>query len=154
MQEKQKAIEKAVRLLGMRAHSEAELAEKLARSGFSEHAIAEAMQALSKYELTDDKSFAAAWTAARARKGMGPYRIAQELRRKGIDAELADEALASIDEEASLASAVAIARKYISRGDEKAKKRAFDALIRRGFSFQVAREALGIATDESIDEEE
>lgn len=141
----QRALDKALRALSTRAHSEQEIVRKLTRAGFEERAIAEAMAKLASYRLTDDAAFASQWARSRARRGMGPYRIARELRDKGIAREESDAALAALDEDASLDAATQLAAKHLQRGDERAKKRAYDALIRRGYSYDTARKALADA---------
>jgi len=152
MHEKQKAMEKAMRALSMRAHSEAEIVEKLTRQRFDERTIAEVMQFLAEHRLTDDAAFAGQWAKARARRGIGPRKIAWELREKGVASDIIEEALEGIDGDESLEPAVALAKKHLSRGDEKAKQRAYGALVRRGFPYDTVKKALELATDDSEDD--
>lgn len=148
MQQKDKAMETAIRALAGREHSEKEIVEKLTRKGFDEKTIAQVMAKLSEHGLTDDAAFAEKWAKHRANRGMGPYRIAFELRQKGLGSEGIDEALAGIDEAASFEAAVALAQKALRRGDERARKRAYDMLIRRGFSYSLAKSAVEAAESE------
>lgn len=150
--ETRKALDRALRALGHRAHSEQEIVDKLTRAGFDEHTIAQAMAALSQHRLTDDNAFADQWACARARRGMGPWRIAQELRHKGVSTEAIDKALEGFDEENALERATGLAKKHLQRGDPRARKRAYDALVRRGFDFDMAHAALRAAS-ESLDME-
>ncbi len=151
--EKQRALERAIRALAARAHSEHEIVEKLTRAGYDERIIAETMHTLSKHELVNDASFARQWAGARARRGMGPFRIAQELRHKGISREDADNALAQLDEDIALEQATALALKHLQKGDDRAKRRAYEALIRRGHSYDTARAALAEA-ERQLEEED
>lgn len=151
--EKQRALERSIRALALRAHSEQEIVDKLKRAGYDEHAIAETMQTLSRHALTDDTEFARQWAAARARRGMGPYRIAQELRHKGVSREDADAALAQLSETDALETATALALKHLKKGDERARRRAWEVLIRRGHSYDTAREALAEAEKRLQDDE-
>lgn len=153
MDDAKRAVERAVRSLAVRAHSEQELVEKLTRAGYEEQVIAEAMAKLAKHGLLDDAGFAAGWAASRARKGMGPYRIAQELRMKGIDRETIDAVLADMDEDSELEAAAALALKHLRKGDERAKRRAYEAMVRRGYGYDTAREALTLA-EQRLSEEE
>lgn len=139
------ALEKALRILAVRAHSEWEIVDKLTRAGFDAQAVASAMALLTEYGLVDDDAFARAWVASRARKGLGPYRIAHELRQKGIAAALCDAALADIECDDSLQAATVLAQKHLRRGDANAKRRAYDAVCRRGFSYETARQAIANA---------
>ena len=149
MHDTRKAMDKAVRALSMRPHSESEIVDKLTRQRFDEHTIADVMQRLAEHRLTDDVAFAEQWTKARARRGVGPRKIAWELREKGIDTDMAEEALAGIDARETLASATALASKYLKRGDDKAKQRAYGALVRRGFAYDMAKKALELAAGDS-----
>lgn len=144
----QKAIDRALRALGQRAHSEQEIVDKLTRSGFDERTIAQTMAKLAQYKLTDDDAFAEQWARSRVRRGMGPYRIAQELRHKGVDAGTIQEAVGAIDQDDAMERAVALATKHLRRGDERARKRAYDALVRRGYDFDMARSALSVAAEQ------
>ncbi|MDR0928994.1 MAG: recombination regulator RecX [Oscillospiraceae bacterium] len=148
MHKKSTALDRALRALAMRAHSEQELVQKLTRAGHDEHEIAEAMAKLNRHELLDDRAFAADWAASRARRGLGAMRIAQELRQKRVDGEAVAEALAALDEDQLLESAVALARKHLARGDQNARRRAMDALHRRGFSYALSRRAIERAETE------
>lgn len=151
MQKKTTSLDKALRFLGMRAHSEKEIIDKLTKAQFDAHDIAATMSFLAEYGLIDDAIFAKAWAESRAKKGLGPYRIDQELQQKGIPSELRDAVLSEIDENESLHSAIAIAKKYIERGDENAKRRAFDAICRRGHTYATARQAIAQAIEEPLE---
>ena len=142
MQKKDHALDKALRSLALRAHSEKEIMEKLMHAGYDEREIAKAMAKLIEYNLLDDAEFAAQWAASRARRGLGQYRIAQELRQKGIDPETAGNAMGQIDEEVLLKNATELAEKHLRRGGDTARRRAFDALIRRGFGYALAKDAV------------
>lgn len=147
-------MSRALRSLALRAHSEQEIVDKLTRAGFEERAIAAAMAELSKYGLVNDAQFADDWVQQRARRGMGSYRIAQELRHKGIDSETAQEAIDAIDEEEALRVATEQAVRFLGRGNpDTAKRRAYDSLLRRGYSYSMARTALETALAQ-IEEEE
>lgn len=141
----QKALERALRSLAIRAHSEQEIVDKLVRAGYEEEDIAEAMAKLAEYKLVDDEAFAVQWAASRARKGMGPRRIAQELYHKGISRDTADAAIGNLDADDEVEAAAKLALKHLRKGDERAKRRAYDAVIRRGFGYDTARNALARA---------
>ncbi len=142
MQPKGRALDRALRSLAMRDHSEREIVDKLTRAGYDEREIAEAMAALAQHNLVNDEAFARQWTSARARRGLGPRRIAWELREKGIQSETRDAALAEIDEDAMLEAATALAAQHLRRGDENAKRRALAALSRRGYGYDTAKQAI------------
>ena len=153
MQEKERALDKALRALAGRARSEGEILEKLRRAGFAEETIAQTMAQLDRAGLLDDEAFAGAWAAARARRAVGPHRIAHELRQKGVDAQTASLALESVDGEEALAAAAALAARYLRRGGENVERRALAALQRRGYGYADARRALEKAHAETQENE-
>ena len=102
---------------------------------------------LEREHLLNDADFARQWVEARSGRKLGRSRIAQELRRKGIDADEAEEALSAIDEDDQLADAIALAEKAAARAkpDEDPRKtyqRIAAMLARRGFRWDITKEAL------------
>jgi regulatory protein len=85
---------RAMDLLARREHSTAELRRKLKAREFERHAVEQALEALQDDGLLSDARFAEAFVYRRFNAGMGPLKIAHELRQKGVDATLADECLA------------------------------------------------------------
>lgn len=153
-QEKQRALDRAVRALSARSHTEKEIVDKLARAGYSQGAIAFVMETLTRYDLVNDASFAENWVSARAKRGLGPYRLLQELRRKGISGEEAKRAVSALDEDDALVAAAAFAAKRLRDGGPDDRRRTMQALIRRGYGYDVARAALERALRETQDGEE
>ncbi len=102
--------------------------------------------------LVDDEAFAAAWVRSRhAGRGLARRALAHELRQRGVDDQVVDEALAALDPEDEWATARAlVARKLTSstRGlDHTARTRRLAGLLERkgypsGVALQVVREAL------------
>ncbi len=91
---------RALRILGRRDHSEAELRQKLERYDFPTAAIDEAIERCYSYNYLNDERYAQAKSREMLRngRGVGP-RILLELRRRGINENLAHEALQSASEE-------------------------------------------------------
>jgi len=84
---------RALRLLARREHSARELAAKLAARGHGEGEIAEVIGELAREGLQSDARFAEAYVFQRVGRGYGPLKIREELRERGIDAELIDACL-------------------------------------------------------------
>lgn len=80
-------------MLARREHSQSELALKLKQKGHSPAAIAGCLARLEQEQWQSDARFCEALIAARRRRGNGPVRIRQELRNKGIPAELIEASL-------------------------------------------------------------
>jgi regulatory protein len=113
--------------------------------------------------LVDDEAFARSWVQSRqAGKALARRALAQELRRKGIDDEVAREALAEVDPADELESARLLVRRRlrtVSRLErDTAVRRLTGMLARKGYPagvcFRVVREeldALGHDTDDLRD---
>lgn len=86
----------AVRLLGSRDHSSAELTRKLAQRDVDEASIATALEELREANYLNDERFAHALAEQRLRGGRGPMAIRAKLRERGIDTALADEAVEAL----------------------------------------------------------
>ena len=85
---------RAMDLLARREHSADELRRKLKAREFDQNAVELALEALQHDGLLSDARFAESFVHRRFNAGMGPMKIAYELRQRGIDAALADECLA------------------------------------------------------------
>ncbi len=124
------AAAKALELLGRRAHFRAELEAKLAARGFPAAAVEEAMGRLAERGYLDDRAAARLWVEAAQRKGYGPRRLRAELVRRGVEAEIAAEAVAAVIGAGERERALAVAGRF--RGsDPAALARHLD---RKGFS--------------------
>jgi SOS response regulatory protein OraA/RecX len=103
--------DKAVELLGQRPHFRRQLAVKLARRGFAEAEIEQALDRLAEQGYLDDTEAARGYAAARrAREGEGRVRIEAELRRRGAAAAAVTAALADLPADEVPAAREAAAR--------------------------------------------
>src|SRR5438874_318192 len=85
---RRRALDSALRLLGYRARSRAEMRQRLSRKGYEEEIVDEALAWLEAHGLLDDAQFSQAWVESRAdAHPMGRERLAWELRGKGVDGE-------------------------------------------------------------------
>lgn len=141
------ALDRAVACLAVRARSRREVEQKLLQSGYRPCTVEMVLYKLERERLLDDADFARQWVESRSTHKLGRTRIAQELRRKGVSADEAEAALSAIDEEDQLSGAVALAEKAVARirpGEDarKAANRILAMLARRGYGWEIAREAL------------
>ncbi len=151
------ALDYAVSLLARRPHAEGELEAKLKARGCRPVTIELVLHKLSKHGLTDDADFARQWAEARVRRGVGPKRIEQELRQRKIAAEDAEEAMAGLDEDGQRAAAVKLAQKALRAakpGEDRRKtdQRIAAMLIRRGYPYTMAREAIRAVREDDQEE--
>ncbi len=146
-----RAQEKALYLLEYRNYSKRELTEKIARTAASREAAQAAAGRMEELGLIDDRRFGEDYAKELfSRKGYGARRVAQELRRKGLDQELVQELVEKYGSPEQSGENIrrVLEKKYPGwREDEKVRRRAFAALQRLGYSYQEVREAMGAGED-------
>ena len=144
--------QQALKLLARREHSRAELAQKLAASAGKEEILI-VLDQLEETGLISDRRTAEAYLRSHAQR-LGAARLRQDLRAKGIAAELIDECLGT-EAEAPLASeeerALQVWQKKFGQAAEDARDWARQArfLQARGFSSATIRKVLKSAGEES-----
>ena len=151
-----RAKEKALYLLEHRSHSKKELTDKIARTAASREAAQAAADRMEELGLLNDEAYAR--DLARelfTRRRFGKARVRQELRLKGIDNVLIDELLEEYnDADMALDNIRAVLTKKYSEWeeDEKIRRRAFAALQRLGYSYDLIRQAMRGAMGPEDDE--
>lgn len=147
------ALDKAVSLLALRSHSQGEIRRKLTASGYSSETVEMVLFKLNKHHLIDDTDFAIQFAQSRTGRHIGPRRISAELRSRGISDEDTQSALAEITEDRQLNDALQVAEKAFrssKRGEDprKTRQRIIAAVVRRGYDWEIAREAASRFFDE------
>jgi regulatory protein len=137
----------AYRLLGHRARSREELRRRLLAKEHDAHAVEAALERLAADGFLDDAAFARSYVAdKRQLASWGVERIRRGLRELGVDSLVIDEALGEgggeEGEELDRALAVLRRRGAPEQPLDAARRRAFQALQRRGFSSPVAYAAV------------
>ena len=141
------AFKQALKSLGYRARSEAEVRTNLAQSGFSLKIIEPTLTKLRSLKLLDDEAFARAFAQARIEdRGYGPLRLERELRRRGIASALIARLLhESFARNGGKERARALVEKRFGGkdlSDAKIWRRAISFLQRRGYRDGVIAEIL------------
>jgi regulatory protein len=141
-----KAYLAALRFLEARPRSIAEVRARLGRKDFAPEAIDAAIARLAELDLLDDTAFARYWVENRqAYRPRGAGALRDELRRKGIDADvtaevLNDDALTGDESASAWGLARAALRKYAGSRDRNAFTRRMGSYLqRRGYTFEVIR---------------
>jgi regulatory protein len=151
-----RATEAALVFLSYRPRSEKEVRDRLRRGGYEPDAIEHAIGRLHEWRYLDDADFARRWVENRtAHRPRGKRLLQQELRHKGIDGEIARDAIDDADlDETGAAEALARRRLPSYAGDEPAaiRRRLGAYLARRGYGYDVIRIALDRALGEAEDE--
>ncbi|MFS9383163.1 recombination regulator RecX [Citrobacter sp. ANG330] len=115
-------LDRAVRILAVRDHSEQELRRKLAAPVMGKNGPEEIVATPEDYDRViawcyehqylDDDRFIARFIASRSRKGYGPARIRQELNQKGIARESTEKAMRECEIDWSAIAREQAHRKY------------------------------------------
>lgn len=133
------------------ARSRKELADKLTAKNVPPEIATRLLDRFVEVGLIDDDAFARAWVESRQPgKGLARRALAQELRRKGIDDEVARAALDEIDPADEESAARGLVRKKLrslSRVDDTTATRRLVGLLARkgypsGMAFAVVRDEL------------
>lgn len=143
----QKAKNYAFLLLKFRPRSEKELYQRLKKKKFEECIVKETLAFLKDKDFINDVYFAKAWSESRLKRPLGLRRIKEELKIKGIDREVINSQIEEIKNNYSEEVIVAnIARERANRlkniEPQKAKRRLFAYLVRRGFSPEIVVDVL------------
>lgn len=133
------AREVALRKLDARACSRAELQRAMTERGFSEDVATEVLDRLEAVGLVDDRTFAAMLVRDRfSGSGRTGRALVEDLRRRGLDREVIEEALAQVDRDDELERARdLVSHKMRSLGSldrERAYRRLTGMLARKGYS--------------------
>ncbi|MGY1438399.1 recombination regulator RecX [Streptomyces reniochalinae] len=153
--EPQDPVERAraicLRLLTGTPRTRRQLADALRKRDVPEEAAEEVLARLENVGLVDDVAFAAAWVESRHHsRGLARRALARELRTKGVDATVIDEAVGELDAEQEEETARALVERKLraTRGLERDKRlrRLAGTLARKGYpeglALRVVRQAL------------
>lgn len=132
---------RAVRIISASAVSKRDLENRLVRKGESEEQAKEAVRWLSDLNLVDDRATARQVVDSCVRKGYGLQRAKQALYEKQIPKQLWEEALEDYPDQRGHIIAFLAAR-LDENSDRREIKRAVDALIRKGHSYDTIRKCL------------
>jgi regulatory protein len=140
----QRSLNTAVRLLGYRPRSEAEIRQHLQRHGFDEASTAETLAILKDRGLVDDVAFARFWIENRESFRPRSQRLAGlELRRKGLSDDIIRQVTGEIDErESAYRAAQARMRHLATKDDDDFRRRLGGYLARRGFGYEIIEQTI------------
>ena len=115
-------LDRAIRILAMRDHSEQELRRKLAAPVMSKNGpealdvtpeeVDKVVEWCIENRYLDDERFVRQFIASRSRKGYGPARVRQELKQKGISRETIEAAMRECEIDWALLAKEQAQRKY------------------------------------------
>jgi regulatory protein len=130
----------------------AELATGMAKRGVPEDAAEIVLDRFVEVGLIDDAAFAAAWVDSRHRgRGLARRALGAELRKRGIDQDIADDALSAVSTDDEAVAAEALVRRRLRSmsglSREVQTRRLVAMLNRKGFggsmAYSVVRRVVG-----------
>jgi regulatory protein len=136
--------ELALRALNYKERTESELRGWLAEREVGEPEIEEVIALLIEAGAIDDESFARRYAEdKRQLAGWGPERISASLESRGVPRVQIEAALAGEDADAQLQRAISLlGDRGMSCANERERERALGLLVRRGYSLELAYEAV------------
>ena len=150
------AYESALNLLTARDMTAHDMKSALRRRGYLEPVAEAVSERLIENKLIDDSRYAQRYVELRQDSAVGRYAMKRKLRAKGIDENVAEEALEVLDDESQLATAKELAKKLSRRYEKEEpyarKSKLSQALARRGYSWDVVKEAVeSLGMEEDFD---
>jgi regulatory protein len=140
------------RLLKARQRTKFEITKRLEEKQYTASIITTVLQDLVNAKLIDDQKFARDWADQRLHNGYGTSRIKLELKEKGVDEALIEQALkgAEITDERQSAIHQAQKRAKLYRGLEPAiiQRRLYGFLIGKGFSDDIVQDIVNHYDDQ------
>lgn len=156
-----KALAKAYSLLARRPHASLELRRKLRERKYPPPLIEEVIEHLARLGYLDDAAFAREWVRQRG-GSRGPRLLRAELRQRGVaagaveaalsESAAAVEAAGSGDETRAALRELAAKRLHRFRNEppDKAREKTIAFLLRRGYAFTEAKQAVGDANMDGV----
>jgi len=160
--ERLRARQTLARYTALAVRSARQARQRLARAGFGEAAIDDALAHAVEREWIDDERFARAFVRRRnALRPAGPARLAVEMEALGIDRDTAQAAVDAHgpDSERQRADAERLARKRLASWARRydaatARRRLRDYLIRQGYDEKLVGEVLDLCADNELETNE
>ena len=145
-----RAREAALHLLAFRPRTGAELRRRLREKGYAPEVADAVVERLGETGVVDDSSFAEMFVRDRVRlRPKGKRILAQELRARGVDGEMAQAAIEEVMERENT-SEIDLARQAAARwrprpgeGPQSSRRRLYNFLARRGFGSEAITAVLG-----------
>ena len=141
----QEALERAFRFIAKRERTVSQVSARLERDGISQKVISEVVAQMVSDGYLSDQRFAALYAEdRRAIDGWGNERIITNLREAGISAEILESVVGSRDHADQVGDAIRVLDQRVGAkpSDERERERALGMLARRGYSLEIAYDAV------------
>lgn len=138
------AFERAVGYLSLSPRARKEIDKYLRDKGYEREVINETLEKLDNYHYIDDYGYAQSYIKSKSKK-YGSFRLAAELKKKGIAQSIIDELL---DDGGGDDGVTEVAKKYLRSHSACDKQKLKRFLAGRGFSWDSISTAVSRLTDE------
>jgi regulatory protein len=138
------AYERANKFIALRPRSEAEVRRRMERQGVAPNLVDRVIERLTAVGLLNDAEFAQLWVENRETfRPRSRQMLRYELRHKGLDEAVIEQALEQVDEETS-AQRLALQRgqRLVRLDWPTFRQKLTGYLTRRGYSYEIARSAV------------
>ncbi len=139
----------ALHYIAYKMRTEQEVRKKLFEKEYTEYIIERVIHFLIEYHYIDDMNYCKSYIKQRLQcNPKGAYVLKMELKQRGIKQSIIDKAIENSDID-ELNDAIKLLQKkclYLDDIDEKNKKRLFAFLQRRGYSYDIIKEAFAYVT--------
>lgn len=135
----QRCLNAAIRYLGYRPRSEAEVSQRLRQRGFDGDCTEKVLMKLKEQGLVDDTAFARFWKENReAFSPRSQWLTTLELQRKGLDGNTIEQVVADADDsDNAYRAALSKARRLSPSDYQSFRRRLGEYLRRRGFGYEM-----------------
>ncbi len=139
--EKMQALDKAFSYLSATMKTERQMRDYLCKKGYLPSVCDYVLEKLYYYKLLDDKLYTKQYIKS-ASKTKGARRISLELRQKGVDVDMIDDALITIEDAEERAKEVLAKYMRHKANTKENLAKAFRYLLSRGFNYDDVKSAL------------
>ncbi len=144
-----KAQDTALYYIGYKMRTETEVRKKLIEKNFTEDIIERVVEFLKRYNYVDDEKYCSSYIKERLRcNPKGKYALKMELKQRGVKESIICRALEQSDIDEFGDAVKLLEKRCYDLGDidEKEKKRLIVFLQRRGYSYDIIKEAFNSVT--------